>query len=327
MKTSPLISVIVPLYNTEKYIAECIKSIISQTYTNLDILVINDASTDNGRTIVCQFQEQDSRIRIIDLKENGGITNARNTGLDNANGEFIAWCDSDDIYHHSFINTMYDILCKTEADFVECQCVSGQDFNPQLFDNIKIDNIEYAIGEKDDFLKRFASHQLQTSLWSKLFKKEVFSDFRFPSNRLYEENLFYFHYYPVLKKAAYITAPLYFYRSRAGSIMKTLRERELQQELQLSCDFLRFADSLPGRYKNAFRAKTLKLLLNIWQRSVTADIPIVKKCRWRKKISDIINTIGPYYTSEFISNKEWTLLKIHNSTITYLAYMLYNKLK
>ena len=320
MKTSPLISVIVPLYNTEKYIAECIKSIISQTYTNLDILVINDASTDNGRTIVCQFQEQDSRIRIIDLKENGGITNARNTGLDNANGEFIAWCDSDDIYHHSFINTMYDILCKTEADFVECQCVSGQDFNSQLFDNIKIDNIEYAIGGKDEFLKRFASHQLQTSLWSKLF-----ADFRFPSNRLYEENLFYFHYYPVLKKAAYITTPLYFYRSRAGSIMKTLRERELQQELQLSCDFLRFANSLPNGYKNAFRAKTLKLLLNIWQRSVTADIPIVKKCRWRKEISNIINTIVLQHLN--LSNKERTLLKIHNSTIVYLAYMLYNKLK
>lgn len=328
MELTPLISVIIPLYNTEKYIAECLQSIMGQTYTNLDIFVINDASTDGSPGIVRKFQMQDPRIRMIELKENGGVANARNVGLDKAKGEYIAWCDSDDLFHHRFIETMYGILCKTNADFVECESVTAQDFSIDLFENIETENAKcIAVGNWKDFLQRFASHQLQTSLWSKLFKKQAFDGFRFPVGRLYEENYFYIYFYSILRKAAYITTPLYFYRSRPGSIMKILKEKELMEGLLLANEFLSFSETVPVAYRELFYTKTAKMLLNYWQRSVTADIPLREKFKWHKRISNVVTLIEDKINKDSLSRKERILYKIQGCTLGYAIYLLSRKLK
>lgn len=326
MQSEPLITVIIPLYNTEDYISECIESIIGQSYSNLDILIVNDASTDNGPAIVEQFQQRDSRIRIINLKENGGVTNARNIGLDNAKGELIAWCDSDDVYYHRFIEIMLNVLYKTDVDFVECQSVTAQKFSIDLFKNIKSNSIKYTIGDKNDFLKRFASHQLQTSLWSKLFRKEAFTNFRFPPNRLYEENLFYFFYSSRLKKAAYITDSLYFYRSRPGSIMKKKGEKEFLEKIHLINDFITFSNSLSPENKSLFTHKILGMLLNLWQLSILVDGSVINKFKWQKRISNMINSLK-FNSYENLTKKERILVRVHNCVIFYAAYMFYHKLK
>ena len=113
-----LISIIVPVYNTEKYLDRCIQSILSQTYTDFELLLIDDGSTDSSGVICDKYAEQDSRVRVFH-KENGGVSSARNIGLDNANGVWITFCDSDDWVYPYWLenygitnNSIYDLICQ-----------------------------------------------------------------------------------------------------------------------------------------------------------------------------------------------------------------------
>ena len=112
-----LISIIVPVYNVEKYVAECIESIIKQTYQNLEILLIDDGSTDNSGKICDKYAEKDKRIKIIH-KENGGVSSARNLGLDLAQGEYIAFIDSDDFVSNKYIESLYSAIEHKDAEIV-----------------------------------------------------------------------------------------------------------------------------------------------------------------------------------------------------------------
>ena len=102
-----MISIIVPVYNTEKYLDRCIQSILSQTYTDFELLLINDGSTDSSGAICDKYAEQDSRVRVFH-KENGGVSSARNVGLDNAKGEWVTFCDSDDWVENCWLDTFVD---------------------------------------------------------------------------------------------------------------------------------------------------------------------------------------------------------------------------
>lgn len=114
-----LISVIVPIYNTSKYLSKCIDSIINQTYKNLEIILVNDGSTDNSLDICNKYKLIDSRIIIIN-KDNGGLSSAKNIGLDNHKGRYIAFIDSDDYVDNNFIGELYNNLISTNSDISLC---------------------------------------------------------------------------------------------------------------------------------------------------------------------------------------------------------------
>ena len=234
----PLISIIVPVYNTEQYLPECLNSIMAQTYENIEIVIVDDASTDNSRRIITEFQRQDDRIKCFRHEKNGGLAKARNTGLKYSTGTYIAWCDSDDALHPRFIEYLYSILIKEDADFVECQCVSDYEFSPSAFHE-QFD-ATVVVGDRIDFIQRYATHQLQTSLWSKLFKRELFDGFCFPVGRLYEDNYFYIATHDCISRAVYSPVALYFYRKRMNSIMNTFRPWELKEGLKLIDLFIIF---------------------------------------------------------------------------------------
>jgi len=118
-KDIPLISVIVPIYNSEKYLERCIDSICSQTYTNLEVILVNDGSTDSSLSICQKFASIDSRVLINDIP-NGGVSNARNTGIKSANGTYIQFLDSDDYMLDNYIQVLYDLLIYNQADMVVC---------------------------------------------------------------------------------------------------------------------------------------------------------------------------------------------------------------
>lgn len=115
-----LVSIIIPVYNVEKYLAECIESVIRQTYTNLEILLIDDGSLDNSGKICDEYAQKDERIKVIH-KENGGVSSARNVGLDMAKGEYIAFVDSDDLVEKEYIAAMYENMQENNSDLVFCR--------------------------------------------------------------------------------------------------------------------------------------------------------------------------------------------------------------
>ena len=118
MQNNPLISVIIPAYNVEKYINRCIESIIYQDYKNIEVIIINDGSTDNTREICEQYIKQDKRIRLINT-ENRGAGSARNTGIENANGKYFSFIDADDFICEHYYSRLYEMIKNTKADIAE----------------------------------------------------------------------------------------------------------------------------------------------------------------------------------------------------------------
>lgn len=145
---NPLVSIIIPCYNTEAFIEDAIKSAINQTYKNIEIIIVDDASTDKSLEIISSIK--DSRIRFIHLDTNKGIANARNVGLDNAKGDYICWLDSDDMYHSSFIELLLTYATQYNLDFVECQ------FSRQIENMAIIPDEAVYISDACDFAKNTA---------------------------------------------------------------------------------------------------------------------------------------------------------------------------
>lgn len=234
---NPLVSIIIPCYNTEAFIEDAIKSAINQIYNNIEIIIVDDASIDKSLEIISSIK--DSRIRFIHLDTNKGIANARNVGLDNAKGDYICWLDSDDMYHSSFIELMVTYATQYNLDFVECQ------YSRQIENMAIIPDETVYISDARDFCKRYSTRQLQTSLWSKLFRKELFDNYRFPVGKIYEENYFYFDCWKRFTKCGYIESQPYFYRPREKSIMNSMGKSQLEQDIILQKYMFHHSEHMP----------------------------------------------------------------------------------
>ena len=175
----PLISVIVPVYNTEPYLRKCLDSIIVQTYENLEILIIDDGSTDkSGR--ICDEYTKDARVKVFHT-ENRGLSAARNKGLDEANGDWIGFVDSDDWIDPDMYEILLQIAKKTGADIVECGVYEEY---PGKTKNKKKQSQKLTGSKAVEALLR---EELSDNVWNKLWGRECFTDIRFPENRLFED--------------------------------------------------------------------------------------------------------------------------------------------
>lgn len=181
------ISIIVPVYNTEKYLDRCIQSILAQTYTDFELLLINDGSTDSSGAICDKYAEQDSRVRVFH-KENGGVSSARNMGLDNAKGEWVTFVDSDDWVKQDYL---YSMISQADADLV----MSSFDIidNVEVWDNV-IECKLYSQKEIKDFIDKYIFTANLCSPWCKLFRSSVISNLRFINITFAEDTIFVLEY-------------------------------------------------------------------------------------------------------------------------------------
>lgn len=216
MLERPLLSVIVPVYNVEKYIDDCIKSIINQHYSNLDILLIDDGSKDKCSQICDEYAKMDNRIRVIH-QANQGLAKARNVGIKNAKGKYITFLDSDDFIDVEMYNLLMKIIRKYNVQIATC---GMQVFN----DGEKPDKVVYEdkvdIYSREEVIKRYlySGQFLDVVSCNKIFDKQLFEDVVYPEGRLFED------FVPITKtilkanKIASLHSNLYFYRKRIGSI-------------------------------------------------------------------------------------------------------------
>ncbi len=214
----PEISVIVPVYNVEKYLRPCIDSILAQTFTDFELILVDDGSPDRCGEICDEYEQIDKRIRVIH-QENGGLSAARNAGLDVMSGEYVTFIDSDDLVDKRFLEELYDNLQKDEAQISLCQL--------QEFENIsEIKNL-YGSQFKSNVISgqqaalavyRFASGVVVTAC-GKLYQKGLFSNIRFPVGKIHEDQAII----PIVLFNAEVVSvsyeKLYFYRKAENSIM------------------------------------------------------------------------------------------------------------
>src|SRR5690554_251784 len=211
MSNNPKISVIIPVYGVEEYIAKCIESIKNQTFTNFEAILINDGTKDNSVAVAEQAIAGDKRFIILH-KENGGQGSARNLGLDNARGKFIAFIDSDDWVEPDYLKAMYEKIISENADVCTCD-VSLLSSKGNLEKIFKSNPEKYF--SRGDFLNAY--FYVSNWMWDKLFKKEVFDGMRFdPEVRTFEDAHFVFRVI-YNKKITSVSDNLYNYVQHVGS--------------------------------------------------------------------------------------------------------------
>lgn len=210
-----MISIIIPIYNAEKYIKRCVSSVIDQSYNKLEILLVNDGSTDNSLNICEAFATKDNRIKVIS-QDNGGVSKARNTGLRLAKGEYVMFLDSDDYMLPDMCKTMLDVLYSKQADCVICGI---QEPEGGLWCPLR--NIDYSTLED---LKRDFIYQLNTELlspcWNKIFKRQLITNLFNEEISFGEDLIFDLEYLNNCSRLSFITTPLVYHEKQvAGSLV------------------------------------------------------------------------------------------------------------
>lgn len=218
-----LISVIVPVYNTEKYLDRCVESIVNQTFKNLEIILVDDGSPDSSAVICDEWAKRDDRIKVIH-KENGGVSSARNAALDIAAGDYIAFVDSDDYVELNMYETLLSLALKYNADISRCS------YRYEYNDNLPLNE---AAADCSEVSKRVITareymsnwHQVGLSYsvcWNKLYKRELINDVRFNSEyKIGEDHLFNYDAVQKAKKIAELPLPFYIYFQNNESVLNS----------------------------------------------------------------------------------------------------------
>lgn len=225
-----LVSVIVPVYNVEKYLSQCLDSIIHQTYKNLEIILVNDGSTDGSGKICDDYAAKDGRIKVIH-QENGGLSDARNKGLDLMTGQFVTFVDSDDYLENNCIHTLYTYACTCKTDISIGKFVEFEENTSQFLFHNHLNNgnkIEFLTG--DQCLERHHKYFLAifVTAWAKLYRTSLFNDsnpcksIRYPLGVLHEDQYTTHKLFFKSNKIVFVNDYLYVYRVRENSITNTL---------------------------------------------------------------------------------------------------------
>jgi glycosyltransferase involved in cell wall biosynthesis len=221
----PLVSVIIPVYNVKPFLAEAMNSIIHQSYRNLEIIIVDDGSTDGSGALCDEYLLKDSRVRIIH-QNNQGLSGARNAGLEVATGAYISFMDSDDAFHLEMIQRLMDIMILENADVVMCQSVECRTNGPMsLPNNMVEEQCKFSVYNHDDALRALIDGTLNWYAWNKLYKRECFNDIRFPQGRVYEDVATTFKVLDLVNRVVLLNEPLIMYRRREESITGQYRLR------------------------------------------------------------------------------------------------------
>ena len=217
-----LISVMVPIYNVAPYLDRCVSSLVNQTYRNLEILLVDDGSTDGSGQLADNWGARDPRITVFH-RENGGIASTRNFGLDHARGQYLSFVDSDDFVDETFIQVLYDTLV---SNGVKMSVIGYQRFSDEK--DIVVDRTREwvtAILSTEKTMSLLFEANVGDYTWNKLYSRELFSRIRYPVGRVFEDVGTTYFLVGQCNRIAYCPVPLYFYRQRVGSITHSVTSK------------------------------------------------------------------------------------------------------
>lgn len=228
-----LISVIVPVYNVEKYLEKCIFSITQQTYNNLEIILVDDGSYDSSPQICDLWAAKDYRIKVFHIKNSGG-GQARNWGLNHANGEYIAFVDSDD-YISEYMFEYLEQQLKDGYDIAECDYLTVQKDNA-VFDKFEVEDSFIECTAKDALSFNVKDQIFRQIIWNKLYKKEVIGEIRFPIGTQIDDEFWTYKVIGNAQKLMHSDKKLYAYRQQADSIMHKINAAKKIEALKAAVE-------------------------------------------------------------------------------------------
>lgn len=209
-----MISVIIPVYNVEKYLRQCLDSVVNQTYRDLEIIIVDDGSTDGSGLICDEYKSSDPRIQVYHTA-NHGLSAARNYALDRIRGDYLAFIDSDDWFEETALETLLSTAQTTGADIVAFRFF--QEYVDKTVGPEGAENEFVAEGEQI-LASMILDHKLTEDVWNKFYKAELFNSIRYPEGLIFEDKATTYQLLQKAGKLAYTPAPLIHYRNRAGSL-------------------------------------------------------------------------------------------------------------
>ena len=223
-----LISVIVPIYKVEKYLKKCVESILEQTYSNLDIILVDDGSPDNCGDIIEEFRKKNERIRTIHQK-NGGLSDARNSGIKIAKGKYIVCIDSDDWIEKNMIEVLYKDIINTNSDISVCEFVEEDDLQ-NILSTKKYNNEIIEFSSKEALKSLIKQDILTNHAWNKLYKASLFEGIEYPKGQLMEDVSTTYKLFEKANKIVYQNTSLYHYIQRGTSILGNITEKRINDQ-------------------------------------------------------------------------------------------------
>lgn len=271
MDSGECITVVIPIYNVEQYLKENLESVIKQTYTNLDIILVDDGSTDNSGFICELYARQDERITVIH-KANGGLSEARNSAIQIAKGEYITFVDSDDIISKKMVEFLWYAIKSCDCDISICGFSCFRNTLPHTYDSEKYKNPIYLTGISAIELMFYQIHS-DVSASYKLYRTALFKDIKYPKGLIFEDLATTYKLFLKSKKVAYIDTPLYFYRQRQGSIRHSefklidMCALDIIQNIQLDLINSQNFEAL----KKSFYARSLSIAFQVLMKEIPLD--------------------------------------------------------
>lgn len=264
----PKVSVIVPVYNVMGYLKKCVDSIINQTYAQLEIILVDDGSADGSEIICDEYAERDGRVRVIH-KKNGGLSDARNVGIEAATGKYIAFIDSDDFVSEFFIEVMLKALSDNQADLSMLKREVAFWDGEQSEDSVPIlrtmkEKIQISVLSPHDALERMLYQNINTGAQFKFLKREKLDDIRFPAGWLYEDMATTYKMIQNSKCIAVVDAPIYAYRKRENSIIRQKYDSRKLTILSVMEQAGKDILSVDPTLKNAFYARNFSNMCSVF---------------------------------------------------------------
>ncbi|MCQ2468655.1 MAG: glycosyltransferase [Ruminococcus sp.] len=300
MSNQPLISIIVPVYNAQQYLSDCISSLIKQSYDNLEIIAVNDGSSDTSLEILRDFQAKDNRIKVIDQK-NAGVSAARNNGIKHASGEYVMFVDADDWIDAETCQTAISKLTNTDADVVMWSYTSEFEHRSEqkkLFPQERIfesDDVAYHLHRRFVGIigEELAHPEFADSLcpvWGKLYKRSLLDGISFTDLKkigTYEDGLYNLFVFERVQRAVYL--PEYFYhyrRTTTESVTSGYREKlfdQWQNLFQIMNSYIQ-EHKLDSQYNTALQNRIALSLLGLGLNEMSSDKSFIGKCKEIKRI-------------------------------------------
>lgn len=251
-----LISIIIPVYKVEEYLEKCIESVLKQTYTNLQIILVDDGSPDNCGKICDEYAKKDPRIEVIH-KVNGGLSDARNVGIAQAKGKYIGFVDSDDYIKEDMYEILINLIKEYDADVSICNLYDVIDGKEYIRNN---ENGIQEYGRLEILKEVLLDKNIQSYAWNKLYKKELFDEIKYPIGKKYEDIGTTFYVFEKCNKIVVTSKPEYYYLKRSDSLVNNVTESTVLDYTDIIIQrYLYTQKNIEElrKYNNYYLAKTL----------------------------------------------------------------------
>lgn len=247
-----LISIIIPVYKVEKYLDRCVNSVVNQSYENIEIILVDDGSPDKCPEICEEWARKDCRVKVVH-KKNGGLSDARNKGLEFAGGAYVCFVDSDDYVAKTYVETLYGLICGKKTDISAVSLKEVFSFEPDINKNTTGEGIITVFEGKDAMKQLFFNDTFANYAWNKMYKRDLFEDVKFPVGRKMEDLGTTYKLLLKAERIAYSTEVLYYYFQREDSILHKVNRDFYRDKFELSRErYEKIRDIYPDLRENDF---------------------------------------------------------------------------